>query len=275
MSRAPINCASWVRCFSNGEHKLVHALHHGRGQVLLGIIPLLGQKEKPELIHRFDLDLNQNFSPDEEFLVESLDGVQVLKKIDTSQSKDGLRMRYVISEFKMETDFFTKISPDDKSKLVRETQLTFYNDNGNQQIELKSWKLGKGRKDHKTFLKLDDITSVDWILKFKVEELKEAKEEAKKLFLEFRNEMWGITDGKLRGIHEEFEETSKKQKLDVVAPAVDDQAALESKEAQVIGERYMRLSFIYYSGFLFSVVSLLLRLTHRDIAKRRWIRKQK
>jgi hypothetical protein len=63
---------------------------------------------------------------------------------------------------------------------------------------------------------------------------------------EFRNEMWGITDCKLRGIHEELEETSKKQKLDVKAPAVDDQAALESNEAQVIGERYMRHIFIHY-----------------------------
>ena len=38
----------------------------------------------------------------------------------------------------------------------------------------------------------------------------------------------------------------RKQKLDVVDPAEDDQAALKSKEAQVIGERYKKLSLIYY-----------------------------
>ena len=234
MSRVPINCADWVGCYSNGEQKLVHALHHEEGQVLLGIIPLNRNKGKPELIHRFDIK-SCNLSSDGECFVDKLDGNEVLKKIVVSQSvHGGLRMRYLISEFKMEMDFFNKIPPDDESKLVREIQLTFYQDKEQYHIEVKSWKKGKGTKIQNIFVRLEDSAAIDWILKLKLVELDEAKEKAKKLFLEFRNEMWGITDGQLRGIHEEAETVEENRKYQ---KAVEARGVIESNDAQVVGER--------------------------------------
>ena len=225
MSSVPVQCGGWVGCYSSKDYKLVHAHNHELGNVLLLVIPLNKNKEVVEDSHSFDIH-HPSSSSDGLCYVDR----NVLKKVEVSQSfDDGHKMRYLLSEFKMETDPFNQIPPNDGSKLVRKIQLTFFKDKNHRQIEVIIWRKEKGTKLQKRFTKVDDSTAANKYLNWWGVNLKESNERAMRLFMDYRHEVWGITNSLFMGILEEHANLKK---------YVETIGVEDKPEAQAVSERY-------------------------------------
>ena len=232
MAKVPIQCVGWVGCYSSRDYKFVHAHDHELGQVMLLVIPLLKNNgnEVVEDIHYFDIH-SPISSSDGQWYVNR----NILKKVEVSQSFDGgHRMRYLLSEFKMENDAFNQIPPDDVSKFVREIQLTFHKEKGQRLMDAVIWRRDKGMKIQKRFTKVDDSTAANKYLKMMDVNLKDRNERATRLFMDYRHKMWGITDGLLLGFLEDHENLK----------VVETSGVEDKHEAQDVCERWDSMSFL-------------------------------
>ena len=190
-------------CYFSREHKLVHT-QNDSGEVLM-LMFSLGKKNTGPIKVQY---LNINSKDDGRFYMERIDDHETLIKTSLCQSKE--KMKYLIEEFIVEWDFFSTMPPDSLSKLVGQTQYTFFCVQNQLQIKLESWKQDEQKVEMNVFVKSEKKSDSDsfenWSSKLKDFNPRKCEEMAKELHLEFRNEMWGIHDGKLRGFCEDYEE---------------------------------------------------------------------
>ena len=237
-------CVDLTGYYVSNEKAMVHT-HNKSGEALMLMFPLQKLDTFPTSPKVHYLNMS---SSDGQFYVERLAGHETLKKTNFCVSEE--KLQYLIEEFKVEWDFFSTTPPDDVSKLVCQTRFTFLKVGIQLQLELEIWKKDEPKKvDKVVFVKKSKTDTLDiWSSKIKGFNPTRCEDRAKELFLEYRQEMWGIHDGILRGFCEEVEqdEMFKRGQFGVN----------RSSEGQDVAV---------------GVMSLVIRLCRRDIKKRAFL----
>ena len=246
-SKVAVHSTDWSgRYHSTAREALIYSHDLIKGEILIVSFPDAGAGEytKPEIVHRFHVKFDpEKFSSGQEFFVEkfvdncNVEGGKILKKIEFIPSMENPQgFQYIITEFKLETDFFDIIPPDDLSKLVRTTELTFYKQEGVATIDLKLLEGPDNVIQRKLVLTGGPTTVGTWRTKMKhLLPLENPDKQAASLFLQYRQEAWGLVDGQLVGSLQQFEASQIKDYKHYNHYYTKHKVR---GDAQVVGERY-------------------------------------